>query len=320
MVLALGIDEERPVLTGSHRLACVGSASIPGGHGIAQIVRSLSSVIRDLELLLVRCHRRIFLDIQRELLVLDHRLLVGTFDGDVDRIRSGAVVFAFAIIHGDAQVEFRFFPLQQAVGDICIGREGIAAVLFQRELAPRRVIFVDHLIDTRIAFCGLTLQIQLKVFLCGFLPFLRQGKTAFLRFDFIGEGRRSPSPNFRTAHIPFIAVRGLDLAFNGLTRIRDLQTRDRFDDRPVIDACDGHMDGDLVRARRNIEGLLDTIAFVQALDDIAAVVEHETVAPLAIVALFQDQRAVFGLDHMGFVALSVLQPDLIGRDIDIFPF
>ena len=73
---------------------------------------------------------------------------------------------------------------------------------------------------------------------------------------------------------------------------------DRLDDRLVIDACNGHMDGDLVRARRNIEGLLDAIAFVQALDDIAAVVEHETVAPLAIVALFQDQRAVFGLDHM----------------------
>ena len=97
---------------------------------------------------------------------------------------------------------------------------------------------------------------------------------------------------------------------------------DRLDDRLVIDACDGHMDGDLVRARRNIEGLLDTIAFVQALDDIAAVVEHETVAPLAIVALFQDQRAVFGLDHMGHVAihdaglpLVVHQPDVIGIDL-----
>ena len=97
---------------------------------------------------------------------------------------------------------------------------------------------------------------------------------------------------------------------------------DRLDDRLVIDACDGHMDGDLVRARRNIEGLLDTIAFVQALDDIAAVVEHETVAPLTIVALFQDQRAVFGLDHMGHVAvhdaglpLVVHQPDVIGIDL-----
>ena len=97
---------------------------------------------------------------------------------------------------------------------------------------------------------------------------------------------------------------------------------DRLDDRLVIDACDGHMDGDLVRARRNIEGLLDAIAFVQALDDIAAVVEHETVAPLAIVALFQDQRAVFGLDHMGPVAghdaglpLVVHQPDVIGIDL-----
>ena len=97
---------------------------------------------------------------------------------------------------------------------------------------------------------------------------------------------------------------------------------DRLDDRLVIDACDGHMDGDLVRARRNIEGLLNTIAFVQALDDIAAVVEHETVAPLAIVALFQDQRAVFGLDHMGHVAvhdaglpLIVHQPDVIGIDL-----
>ena len=97
---------------------------------------------------------------------------------------------------------------------------------------------------------------------------------------------------------------------------------DRLDDRPVIDACDGHMDGDLVRARRNIEGLLDAIAFVQALDDIAAVVEHETVAPLAIVALFQDQRAVVGLDHMGLVAvhdaglpLVVHQPDVIGIDL-----
>ena len=97
---------------------------------------------------------------------------------------------------------------------------------------------------------------------------------------------------------------------------------DRLDDRLVIDACDGHMDGDLVRARRNIEGLLDTIVFVQALDDIAAVVEHETVAPLAIVALFQDQRAVFGLDHMGHVAvhdaglpLVVHQPDVIGIDL-----
>ena len=97
---------------------------------------------------------------------------------------------------------------------------------------------------------------------------------------------------------------------------------DRLDDRLVIDACNGHMDGDLVRARRNIEGLLDAIAFVQALDDIAAVVEHETVAPLAIVALFQDQRAVFGLDHMGHVAvhdaglpLVVHQPDVIGIDL-----
>ena len=97
---------------------------------------------------------------------------------------------------------------------------------------------------------------------------------------------------------------------------------DRLDDRLVIDACDGHMDGDLVRARRNIEGLLDAIAFVQALDDIAAVVEHETVAPLAIVALFQDQRAVVGLDHMGLVAvhdaglpLVVHQPDVIGIDL-----
>ena len=97
---------------------------------------------------------------------------------------------------------------------------------------------------------------------------------------------------------------------------------DRLDDRLVIDACDGHMDGDLVRARRNIEGLLDTIVFVQALDDIAAVVEHETVAPLAIVALFQDQRAVFGLDNMGHVAvhdaglpLVVHQPDVIGIDL-----
>ena len=97
---------------------------------------------------------------------------------------------------------------------------------------------------------------------------------------------------------------------------------DRLDDRLVIDACDGHMDGDLVRARRNIEGLLDAIAFVQALDDIAAVVEHETVAPLAIVALFQDQRAVVGLDHMGLVAvhdaglpLVIHQPDVIGIDL-----
>ena len=97
---------------------------------------------------------------------------------------------------------------------------------------------------------------------------------------------------------------------------------DRLDDRLVIDACDGHMDGDPVRARRNIEGLLDAIAFVQALDDIAAVVEHETVAPLAIVALFQDQRAVVGLDHMGLVAvhdaglaLVVHQPDVIGIDL-----
>ena len=97
---------------------------------------------------------------------------------------------------------------------------------------------------------------------------------------------------------------------------------DRLDDRLVIDACDGHMDGDLVRARRNIEGLLDTIVFVQALDDIAAVVEHETVAPLAIVALFQDQRAVFGLNNMGHVAvhdaglpLVVHQPDVIGIDL-----
>ena len=97
---------------------------------------------------------------------------------------------------------------------------------------------------------------------------------------------------------------------------------DRLDDRLVIDACDGHMDGDLVRARRNIEGLLDAIAFVQALDDIAAVVEHETVAPLAIVALFQDQRAVFGLDNMGHVAvhdaglpLVIHQPDVIGIDL-----
>ena len=97
---------------------------------------------------------------------------------------------------------------------------------------------------------------------------------------------------------------------------------DRLDDRLVIDACDGHMDGDRVRAHRNIEGLLDAIAFVQALDDIAAVVEHETVAPLAIVALFQDQRAVFGLDNMGHVAvhdaglpLVVHQPDVIGIDL-----
>ena len=79
------------------------------------------------------------------------------------------------------------------------------------------------------------------------------------------------------------------------------------------------MDGDLVRARRNIEGLLDTIAFVQALDGLAAVVEHETVAPLAIVALFQDQRTVVCPDHMGIVACLririaaiVHQPDVIG--------
>ena len=97
---------------------------------------------------------------------------------------------------------------------------------------------------------------------------------------------------------------------------------DRLDDRLVIDACDGHVDGDLALARRNIEGLVDTIVFAQALDDIAAVVEHETVAPLAIVALFQDQRAVFGLDHMGPVAghdaglpLVVHQPDVIGIDL-----
>ena len=101
---------------------------------------------------------------------------------------------------------------------------------------------------------------------------------------------------------------------------------DRLDDRLVIDACDGHMDGDLVRARRNIEGLLDTIVFVQALDDIAAVVEHETVAPLAIL-LFQDQRAVVGLDHMGLavccvrlaLATIIQQPDLIGRNLDKLP-
>ena len=97
---------------------------------------------------------------------------------------------------------------------------------------------------------------------------------------------------------------------------------DRLDDRLVIDACDGHVDGDLALARRNIEGLVDTIVFAQALDDIAAVVEHETVAPLAIVALFQDQRAVFGLDHMGLAAvhdvglpLVVHQPDVIGIDL-----
>ena len=82
------------------------------------------------------------------------------------------------------------------------------------------------------------------------------------------------------------------------------------------------MDGDLVRARRNIEGLLDTIVFVQALDDIAAVVEHETVAPLVIVAPFQDQRAVVCPDHMGIVACLririaaiVHQPDIIGIDL-----
>ena len=306
MVVAVRIDEERSVLTGSHRLAF--ASRIPGGHVVAQIVRAISPVVRDLELLLV-CEGHIFLDLQRGG-ILDLRRFVGAFDGDVDRVRSGTVPFAVAIIHGDLQVESFRIASRQLVGDMFIGLEGIAAVLLQREFAQDRSVLLDR-IGTGPMAC---------------VPIIAgQCDTLAVGCDLITEVLRSL---FLTAHVHLIGVRGLDLACiravsNGLTRILDLQIRDRFDDRPVIDALDGHIDGDFPTRCAHPELQIDHILFSQPLDRLTAVVEHEAVAPLARCVLFQDQRAVVGLDHMGPVAIIYLkaatiiqQPDLIGIDRD----
>ena len=297
MVLALGIDEERPVLTDGHRLAF--ASRIPGGHGVAQIVRAISPVIRDVERLRIRYHLRIFRHLQRELLVRDHRLCVGAFDGDVDRVRNGTVLLLLAIIHGDLQVEFLFFPLRQAVSDIFIGREGIAAVLIQRERAQDLSVLLDR-IGRGTVFSH---------------HFVCQRDVPGL-FDTVCEGLRSIFRNFLIAYVLLIRVRGPDPAFSDTARILDLKIFDRLDDRLVIDALDSHRDREsLMFPDPYLKVQRDRGVFIQLLDSLAAVIEHEAVAPLAIFALFQDQRAEVGLDHMRLIAVSVRQPDLIGRDV-----
>ena len=132
-------------------------------------------------------------------------------------------------------------------------------------------------------------------------------------------------PGLLAAHILVIGVRGRDLAGHDLTRVLNGQILDRLDDRLVIDACDDHRDRYLAIAGAHPELQIDLFLVVQALDCLAAVVEHETIAPLVIVAPFQDQRTVFGLDHMGLaaclrirIAAIVHQPDVIGIDLHGF--
>ena len=217
----------------------------------------------------------------------------------MDRVRNGTVLLLLAIIHGDLQVEFLFFPLRQAVSDIFIGREGIAAVLIQRERAQdlsvlldrigRGTVFSNHFVCQRDAFCLI---------------------------DTVCEGLRSIFRSFRIAYVLLIRVRGPDPAFSDTARILDLKIFDRLDDRLVIDALDSHRDREsLMFPDPYLKVQRDRGVFIQLLDSLAAVIEHEAVAPLAIFALFQDQRAEVGLDHMRLIAVSVRQPDLIGRDV-----
>ena len=291
------IDEKGTVLPGSHIAGVAACCALTGSHGITQIA-FIYAVVRNVELVPDR-DGGIFRGLKRELTAIDHRGFVGTRDGDMDRVRNGTVLLLLAIIHGDLQVEFLFFPLRQAVSDIFIGREGIAAVLIQRERAQdlsvlldrigRGTVFSNHFVCQRDALCLI---------------------------DTVCEGLRSIFRNFRIAYVLLIRVRGPDPAFSDTARILDLKIFDRLDDRLVIDALDSHRDREspmfpdpYLKVQR------DRGVFIQLLDSLAAVIEHEAVAPLAIFALFQDQRAEVGLDHMRLIAVSVRQPDLIGRDV-----
>ena len=127
------IDEEGTVLSGSHIASLAACCAPTGSHGKAQIT-FIDAVVRDVELAADR-DGRIFRGLKRELIAIDHRGFVGTRDGDVEIFLRAAVGSITAVVHSDGQVKVRLLAGQQ-IFSFRTGREGIAAVLVQRELAP----------------------------------------------------------------------------------------------------------------------------------------------------------------------------------------
>ena len=127
------IDEEGAVLPGGHGTGVAACCVFTGRHGIAQIIFILA-VVRDVELVPDR-DGGILRGIEPELTIIDHRFFIGTRDGDVEIFLRAAVGCPAAVVHSDGQVKVRLLAGQQ-IFSFRTGREGIAAVLVQRELAP----------------------------------------------------------------------------------------------------------------------------------------------------------------------------------------
>ena len=127
------IDEEGAVLPGGHGTGVAACCVFTGRHGIAQIIFILA-VVRDVELVPDR-DGGILRGIEPELTIIDHRFFIGTRDGDVEIFLRAAVGSITAVVHSDGQVKVRLLAGQQ-IFSFRTGREGIAAVLVQRELAP----------------------------------------------------------------------------------------------------------------------------------------------------------------------------------------